>query len=65
VKNLHQDTLAGGFLGDIFSKILVNILIVQGQPSFIGDFNPLFVLGTGISFISLVKYLGRAVSKID
>jgi S-DNA-T family DNA segregation ATPase FtsK/SpoIIIE len=65
LKNLHQDTLAGGFLGDIFSKILVQYFNRPGATVLLSVILILsFVLGTGISFISLVKNLGRAVQKL-
>ena len=65
LRNLHQDTLAGGFLGDIFSKILVQYFNRPGATVLLSVILILsFVLGTGISFISLVKYLGRAVQKL-
>jgi S-DNA-T family DNA segregation ATPase FtsK/SpoIIIE len=65
LKNLHQDTLAGGFLGDIFSKILVQYFNRPGATVLLSVILILsFVLGTGISFISLVKYLGRAVQRL-
>jgi S-DNA-T family DNA segregation ATPase FtsK/SpoIIIE len=65
LRNLHQDTLTGGFIGDIFSKILVQYFNRPGATVLLSVILILsFVLGTGISFISLVKYLGTAVQKL-
>lgn len=63
LKPLHfhqQDILAGGFIGEIMSRILVRYFNVPGATilSFVIIILS-FVLGTGISFIALVRTSGR------
>ncbi len=61
----QQDLLMGGFIGEIFSRNLVRYFNRPGTTVLLSVILILsFVLGTGISFISLVKYLGRAVQKL-
>jgi S-DNA-T family DNA segregation ATPase FtsK/SpoIIIE len=65
LKNLHPDTLAGGFIGEIFSRNLVRYFNRPGATVLLLVILILsFVLGTGISFISLVKVLGDVVEKL-
>jgi S-DNA-T family DNA segregation ATPase FtsK/SpoIIIE len=65
LKNLHRDTLAGGFIGEIFSRNLVRYFNRPGATVLLLVILILsFVLGTGISFISLVKVLGDVVEKL-
>ena len=65
LKILHQDTLVGGFIGEIFSRNLVRYFNRPGATILLSVILILsFVLGTGISFISVVKHLGGAVQKL-
>ena len=55
----------GGFIGEIFSRNLVRYFNRPGATILLLVILILsFVLGTGISFISLVKHLGAAVQKL-
>ena len=55
----------GGFIGEIFSRYLVRYFNRPGATILLSVILILsFVLGTGISFISLVKYLGKGVQKL-
>ena len=61
----QQYPLNGGFIGVIFSKILIRYFNRPGAAVLLLVILILaFVLGTGISFISLVKHAGRAVRKL-
>src|SRR5512136_1584738 len=60
-----QDLLMGGFIGEIFSRNLVRYFNRPGATVLLLLILILsFVLGTGISFISLVRRLGAAVQKL-
>ena len=60
----QQDLLVGGFIGEIFSRNLVRYFNRPGATILLLMILILsFVLGTGISFISLVQRLGEAVQK--
>jgi S-DNA-T family DNA segregation ATPase FtsK/SpoIIIE len=64
IRFYNQNLLTGGFIGEIFSRNLVRFFNRPGATILLLLILILsFVLGTGISFISLVKYLGAAVSK--
>lgn len=55
----------GGFIGEIFSRNLVRYFNRPGATILLSVILILsFVLGTGISFISVVKHLGGAVQKL-
>jgi S-DNA-T family DNA segregation ATPase FtsK/SpoIIIE len=55
----------GGFIGEIFSRYLVRYFNRPGATILLSAILILsFVLGTGVSFISLVKYLGKGVQKL-
>jgi S-DNA-T family DNA segregation ATPase FtsK/SpoIIIE len=61
----NRDLLFGGFLGEIFSRNLVRYFNLPGATIlFIVIFILAFVLGTGISFISVVRRLGSGVSQL-
>ncbi len=61
----NRDLLFGGFLGEIFSRNLVRYFNLPGATIlFIMIFILAFVLGTGISFISVVRRLGSGVSQL-
>jgi len=65
IRIYHQDLLMGGFIGEIFSRNLVRYFNRPGAAVLLLVILILsFVLGTGISFISLVKHLGAAVQKL-
>ncbi len=60
-----QGLLMGGFIGEIFSRNLVRYFNRPGATVLLLMILILsFVLGTGISFISLVKHLGEALQKL-
>jgi len=60
----QQDFLMGGFIGEIFSRNLVRYFNRPGATILLSVVLILsFVLGTGISFISVVKHLGTTVHK--
>jgi S-DNA-T family DNA segregation ATPase FtsK/SpoIIIE len=60
-----HDLLVGGFLGEIFSRSLVRYFNLPGTTILLLVVLILsFVLGTGISFISIVRRLGSAVSQL-
>ncbi len=60
----QQDLLMGGFIGEIFSRNLVRYFNRPGATILLSVVLILsFVLGTGISFISVVKHLGTTVHK--
>jgi S-DNA-T family DNA segregation ATPase FtsK/SpoIIIE len=61
----HQELLAGGFLGEIFSTNLVRFFNMAGATFLLVVVLILaFVLGTGVSFIALVQHVGNAVSRL-
>jgi S-DNA-T family DNA segregation ATPase FtsK/SpoIIIE len=61
----NQGLLMGGFIGEIFSRNLVRFFNRPGATVLILLILILsFVLGTGISFIALVKHSGAAVQKL-
>jgi S-DNA-T family DNA segregation ATPase FtsK/SpoIIIE len=65
IRIYQQDLLMGGFIGEIFSRNLVRYFNRPGATILLFVILILsFVLGTGISFISVVKYLGGAVQKL-
>ena len=65
LRNLHADTLVGGFIGEILSRNLVRYFNRPGATVLLLLTLILsFILGTGISFISLVKYLGEVFEKL-
>jgi S-DNA-T family DNA segregation ATPase FtsK/SpoIIIE len=65
IRMYHQDILMGGFIGEIFSRYLVRYFNRPGATILLSVILILsFVLGTGISFISVVKHLGGAVQKL-
>ena len=60
-----RDLLFGGFLGEIFSRNLVRYFNLPGATIlFVVILILAFVLGTGISFISVVRRLGSGVSRL-
>jgi len=65
IRIYNQDLLMGGFIGEIFSRYLVRYFNRPGATILLSVILILsFVLGTGISFISVVKHFGRAVQKL-
>ena len=65
VRISSQDLLMGGFIGEIFSRNLVRYFNRPGATVLLLVILILsFVLGTGISFISLVKHLGEVGQKL-
>ncbi len=65
IRIYNQDLLMGGFIGEIFSRYLVRYFNRPGATILLSVILILsFVLGTGISFISLVKYLGKGIQKL-
>jgi S-DNA-T family DNA segregation ATPase FtsK/SpoIIIE len=65
VRISSQDLLMGGFVGEIFSRNLVRYFNRPGATVLLLVILILsFVLGTGISFISLVKHLGEASQQL-
>ncbi len=65
IRIYSQDLLMGGFIGEIFSRYLVRYFNRPGATILLSVILILsFVLGTGVSFISLVKYLGKGVQKL-
>jgi S-DNA-T family DNA segregation ATPase FtsK/SpoIIIE len=65
IRMYNQDLLMGGFIGEIFLRILVRYFNRPGTTVLLLMILVLsFVLGTGISFISLVRHLGAAVQKL-
>ena len=60
-----QSLLMGGFVGDFFSRSLVRYFNRPGATVLLLVILILsFVVGTGISFISLVEHLGEALQKL-
>jgi S-DNA-T family DNA segregation ATPase FtsK/SpoIIIE len=65
LRTLHQDFLVGGFIGEMISRSLVRYFNRPGTTILLMVCLILsFVLGTGISFISLVKHSGNAASRL-
>jgi S-DNA-T family DNA segregation ATPase FtsK/SpoIIIE len=65
IRIYHQDLLMGGFIGEVFSRNLVRYFNRPGTTVLLLAILILsFVLGTGISFISLVQHLGAAAQKL-
>ena len=65
IRIYHQDLLMGGFIGEIFSRNLVRYFNRPGATILLSVVLILsFILGTGISFISVVKHLGRAIHQL-
>jgi S-DNA-T family DNA segregation ATPase FtsK/SpoIIIE len=65
IRVYNQDILMGGFIGEIFSRYLVRYFNRPGATILLSVILILsFVLGTGISFISVVKHLGGAFQKL-
>jgi len=61
----QENLLMGGFIGEIFSRNLVRYFNRPGATILLLVILILsFVLGTGISFISVVKHLGGTVQKL-
>jgi DNA segregation ATPase FtsK/SpoIIIE, S-DNA-T family len=61
----RQDLLAGGFIGEIFSRNLVRYFNRPGATILLLLILIIaFVLGTGVSFISLIRRLGGAVKRL-
>ena len=61
----HQDLLAGGFIGEAFSRILVRYFNLPGATILSAMILILsFVLGTGMSFISVVQHLSGGVNQL-
>jgi S-DNA-T family DNA segregation ATPase FtsK/SpoIIIE len=65
IRIYHQDLLMGGFIGEIFSRNLVRYFNRPGATILLSVILILsFVLGTGISFISVIKYLGGTLNRL-
>jgi S-DNA-T family DNA segregation ATPase FtsK/SpoIIIE len=65
IRIYHQDLLMGGFIGEIFSRNLVRYFNRPGTTILLSVILILsFVLGTGISFISVIKYLGGTLNRL-
>lgn len=65
IRIYHQDLLMGGFIGEIFSRNLVRYFNRPGATILLSVVLILsFILGTGISFVSVVKHLGRAINRL-
>jgi len=65
IRIYHQDLLMGGFIGEIFSRNLVRYFNRPGAAILLFLVLILsFILGTGISFVSVVKHLGRAIHQL-
>src|SRR4030043_927100 len=65
IRIYHQDLLMGGFIGEIFSRNLVRYFNRPGAAILLSVVLILsFILGTGISFVSVVKHLGRAIHQL-
>jgi DNA segregation ATPase FtsK/SpoIIIE, S-DNA-T family len=65
IRIYSQGLLMGGFVGEIFSRNLVRYFNRPGATVLLSLILILsFVLGTGISFISLVKHLGAGFKKL-
>ena len=65
IRIYSQDLLMGGFIGEIFSRNLVRYFNRPGATVLLLMILILsFVLGTGISFISLVKHSGEMFQRL-
>ena len=65
IRIYQQDLLMGGFLGEIFSRHLVRYFNRPGATILLSLILILsFILGTGVSFISVIKYLGAVLNKL-
>ncbi len=65
IRIYSQGLLMGGFVGEIFSRNLVRYFNRPGATVLLSLILILsFVLGTGISFISLIEHLGAGVQKL-
>jgi S-DNA-T family DNA segregation ATPase FtsK/SpoIIIE len=61
----HHDLLVGGFIGELFSKTLVRYFNLPGATILLLlVLIVAFVLGTGISFISIVHHLATFMSQL-
>ena len=61
----QQEVLAGGFIGEIFSRNLARYFNAAGASILLWVILILaFVLGTGLSFIGLVQAVGRGTSRL-
>jgi len=62
---LYREPLMGGFLGEIISRILVRYFNRPGATILLILALILsFILGTGLSFFSLIKYFGNRVEQL-
>ncbi len=60
-----QDFLVGGILGEVLSRSLSRYLNLPGATLLLGAVWVLgFVLGTGVSFIGVVRHLGRGLARV-
>ncbi len=65
IRFFSQDILVGGFLGEIFSRSLVRYFNPPGATILLFVILILsFILGTGVSFISVVQHLVNLVRRI-
>lgn len=65
IRFYHQTLLMGGFIGEIFSRSLVYYFNRPGATILLSlVLIVAFVLGTGISFISLITHTGKSIQKI-
>jgi len=65
LKSLHQDPLVGGFVGEIISGSLVRYFNLLGASVLLLVLLILsFVLGTGLSFFSILHRAGNGVSHL-
>ncbi len=61
----HHDLLVGGFLGELFSKTLVRYFNAPGAAVLLLLILIIaFILGTGISFFSMMHRLGEALNQL-
>lgn len=66
LKPFHQDVLVGGFLGEILSRNLVRYFNPPGATILLLVILILsFILGTGLSFISIVQHLVNLVRQLS
>jgi len=65
LNSIHQDPLVGGFVGEMISKTLVRFFNFLGASVLLLVLLILsFVLGTGISFFSVLHRFGEAVNHL-
>jgi S-DNA-T family DNA segregation ATPase FtsK/SpoIIIE len=65
LKPVYRDPLAGGFIGEVVSRVLVRYFNVLGASVLLLVLLILsFILGTGISFFSLLHRLGEAAGTL-